>query len=233
MSSSTTTAIFADNFFTSLEILRYLKDKNCRYTGTARDTRIGKPPLKSIKDMEKKAVPCGVHDYVTSDDGILALRWKNNRVVTLLSTYMGVEPISSVYRYCSDTKRKEPISCPAVIKSYNANMGGIDKSDMLVHLYRTPMKSKRWYMRMFAYAIDVSLTNAWIMYRRDIKALAMDGLSLKNFRIQVFMSCSSQRAVMSQPRRSSSFPCAPSTSVDVPMPVRGHRSHTPRCFCAV
>ncbi len=47
-------------------------------------------------------------------------------------------------------------SCPAVIKSYNANMGGIDKSDMLVHLYRTPMKSKRWYMWMVAYAIDVS-----------------------------------------------------------------------------
>ncbi len=50
-------------------------------------------------------------------------------------------------------------------------------------------------MRMFAYAIDVSLTNAWIMYRRDIKALSVDGLSLKNFRIQVFRSCSSQRPV--------------------------------------
>ncbi|KAI3353877.1 hypothetical protein L3Q82_005084 [Scortum barcoo] len=30
MSSSTTTAIFADNFFSSLEIVRYLKEKNCR-----------------------------------------------------------------------------------------------------------------------------------------------------------------------------------------------------------
>ncbi|KAL1250765.1 hypothetical protein QQF64_018561 [Cirrhinus molitorella] len=57
---------------------------------------------------------------------------------------MGVEPICSVYRYCSDTKRKEPVNCPAVIKSYNANMGGIYKSDMLVHLYCTPMKFKRW-----------------------------------------------------------------------------------------
>lgn len=31
MSSSTTTAIFADNFFSSLEIVRHLKAKNCRY----------------------------------------------------------------------------------------------------------------------------------------------------------------------------------------------------------
>uniref|UniRef100_A0A672GUR1 PiggyBac transposable element-derived protein domain-containing protein n=1 Tax=Salarias fasciatus TaxID=181472 RepID=A0A672GUR1_SALFA len=176
ISLSTTTAIFADNFFTSLELVRYLKDKNCRYTGTARDNRIGKPPLKSIKEMEKKAVPRGTYSYVTSDDGILALRWKDNKTVTLLSTDIGVEPMSSVHRYCSETKQKEEVSCPAVIKSYNSSMGGIDKSDMLVHLYRSPMKSKRWYMRLF------------------------------NFRIQVFSL---------------------STSVDVPKPVKGHRSHTP------
>ncbi|XP_029946701.1 piggyBac transposable element-derived protein 3-like [Salarias fasciatus] len=227
ISLSTTTAIFADNFFTSLELVRYLKDKNCRYTGTARDNRIGKPPLKSIKEMEKKAVPRGTYSYVTSDDGILALRWKDNKTVTLLSTDIGVEPMSSVHRYCSETKQKEEVSCPAVIKSYNSSMGGIDKSDMLVHLYRSPMKSKRWYMRLFAYAIDVSLTNAWVIYKRDCKALGVDGLSLKNFRIQVFRSASTRRPVMSRPRRSSAFQASLSTSVDVPKPVKGHRSHTP------
>ncbi|KAJ8416033.1 hypothetical protein AAFF_G00380550 [Aldrovandia affinis] len=229
MSSFTTTAIFADNFFTSLEIVRYLKDKNCRYTGTARDNRIGKPPLKSSKEMEKKAVPRGTCDHITSDDGILALRWKDNKVVTLLSTDMGVEPMSSVYRYCSDTKKKEQVSCPAVIKSYNANIGGIDKSDMLVHLYRTPLKSKRWYMRLFAYAIDVSLTNAWLIYRRDCKALAVDSLPLKHFRIQVFKDASSEKPVTSRPRRSAAGSPSP-TAADVPKPVRGHSSHTPANF---
>jgi len=115
--------------------------------------------------MEKKAVPRGTCDYVTSDDGILAVRWKDNKIVTLLSTDTGMEPMSSVQQYCSDTKRKEEVSCPAVIKSYNAKMGGIDKSDMLVHLYCTPMRAKRWYMRLVAYAIDISLTNAWIGFR--------------------------------------------------------------------
>ncbi|XP_070814262.1 piggyBac transposable element-derived protein 3-like [Chaetodon trifascialis] len=167
MPPSPTTAIFADNYFISLELVRYLKDKNCRFTGTARDNRIGKPPLKSIKEMEKKAVPQGTCSYVTGDDGILALRWKDNKIVTLLSTDMGVESTSSVHRYCSETKQKEEVSCPTAIKSYNSNMGGIDKSDMLVHLYRSPMKSKRWYMRLFAYAIDVSLTNAWVIYKQD------------------------------------------------------------------
>lgn len=75
-----------------------------------------------------------------------------------------------VHWYCSETKQKEEASYPAVIKSYDSNMGGADKSDMLVHLYRSPRKSKRWYMKMFAYAIDVSLSNgsstngtAWLL----------------------------------------------------------------------
>ncbi|KAL0195187.1 hypothetical protein M9458_008759, partial [Cirrhinus mrigala] len=148
MSSSTTTAIFADNYFTNLEIVWYLKDKNCRYTGTARDDKIGKPPLK---DMEKNYVPRDIYDYDTSDAGILALRWKDNR-------------------------------------TWGTAVTTRERNSKLCHLYRTPMKFKRWYMRMFAYAIDLCLMNTWIMYRRDIKALAVDGLSLKNFRTEVGQS---------------------------------------------
>ncbi|KAK3889337.1 hypothetical protein Pcinc_006654 [Petrolisthes cinctipes] len=221
MSSSTTTAIFADNFFTSLELVRYLKDINCRYTGTVRENRMGKPPLKPVKEMEKKIVPRGTIDYVSSDDGILVVRWKDNKVVTLLSTDMGVEPVSSVYRYSSEGKRKDEVRCPAVIKSYNTNMGGIDNNDMLVHLYRTPMKSKRWYLRLFAYAIDVSLTNAWIMYKRDCKALAEDTMPFKSFKIQVFRSAAGSRPVSlrnPEPLRN---------VLDMPKTVRGHRAITP------
>ncbi|XP_072248003.1 piggyBac transposable element-derived protein 2-like [Leuresthes tenuis] len=229
MSSPTTTAIFADHFFTSLELVRYLRDQNCRYTGITRDNRTRNLPLKSIKEMENEAVPRGTCDYVSSDDGILVVRWKDNRIVTLLSTDMGVEPVSSVFRYNSETKTKEPVSCPAVIRSYNAHMGGIGKSDMLVHLYRTPMKSKRWYMRLFAYTIDVSLTNAWVLYKRDCKALGVNGKSLKDFRVQVFRDASNQRSATSSSRRgsSSSVDSWTPSDEDVPMPVRGQRSHTP------
>ncbi|XP_038131517.1 piggyBac transposable element-derived protein 2-like [Cyprinodon tularosa] len=155
---------------------------------------------------------------------ILVLRWKDNKVVTLLSTDMGVEPLSSVYRFSSESKKKEPVSCPAVIKSYNSNMGGIDKSDMLVHLYRTPMKSKRWYMRLFAYTIDLAISNAWLMYRRDCKELKLDSQSLKSFRIEVFKHASNQRlSVVRLGRSSDSLRAA----FDVPKPVRGHRCSNP------
>uniref|UniRef100_A0A3P9MFQ0 PiggyBac transposable element-derived protein domain-containing protein n=1 Tax=Oryzias latipes TaxID=8090 RepID=A0A3P9MFQ0_ORYLA len=165
---------------------------------------------------------------VTSDDGILAVRWKDNKTVTFLSTDMGVAPMSTVIRYCSETKKREPVSCPAVIRSYNDNMRGIDKSDMLVHLYRTPMKSKRWYLRLFTYIIDVSLTNAWVVYKRDCKALGVKCQPLKDFRLKVFRDASNQMpAPPSSRRSSSSFVESLTSSTDVPKPIRGHRSHTP------
>ena len=228
MNMSSTTAVFADNYFTSLELVRYLQGKGCRYTGTARDNRIGKPPLKSVKDMEKKSVPRGSFDYVTSDDGILAVRWKDNKVVTMLSTDLGVEPVTTCQRYSNETKKKDDVPCPEVIKSYNANMGGIDKSDMLVHLYRTPMKSKRWYMRLFAYVIDICLTNAWLLYRRDCQALNETGMSLKDFRIEVFYAARCRNPTVHRPLlRTSVTSAVPSSSADIPPAVRGHRSHTP------
>ncbi|XP_061543160.1 uncharacterized protein LOC133408367 isoform X3 [Phycodurus eques] len=81
----------------------------------------------------------------------------------------------------SRSPQNEPVISPAVIRSYNANMGGIDKSDMLVHLYHTPMKSERWYVRLFAYVIDVSITNSWVVNKWDYKALWVKGQPLKDF----------------------------------------------------
>ncbi|KAK8376728.1 hypothetical protein O3P69_009975 [Scylla paramamosain] len=110
MSYSSTTAIFTDNYFTSLDIVR-----------------VGKTTLKTIKQIVKKSTRRGTVDYTTSDGGILAVRWKDNKVFTLLSTDLGVELMSGISRYCSDTKQRKKITCPSVIKNYNANMGGTDK----------------------------------------------------------------------------------------------------------
>lgn len=231
MTCSSPTAIFADNFFTSLEIVRYLQTTHgCRYTGTARENRIGNPPLKPVKDLDKKAVPRGTFDYTTTDDGIIALRWKDNKVVTMLSNDLGANPISKCLRYSKDTKQKEEVECPNVIKSYNANMGGIDKSDMLVHLYRTPMKSKRWYMRLFAYCLDLSVTNAWLSYRRDCKSLGeTKGLCLKDFRIELFHFARNTKPLITRRHRSltGSPGNSPSPQPTLPKPIRGQRSAVP------
>ena len=127
-------AIYADNYFTSIELVERLRDNmGCRYVGTARNNRVGYAPLKETKDMDKKAVPRGEYDYCSSNN-VLALRWKDNKVVTVLSSDAGFEPVQTVKHYDRTAKKKVAIPCPKVVKEYNGKMGGIDKSDMLTHL---------------------------------------------------------------------------------------------------
>ena len=230
MISTCMTAIFADNYFTSLELVRYLRARNCRYTGTAREARIGKPPLKSIPEMNKKAVLRGAYCHMISDDGILAVRWKDNNAVTILSTDIGVNPVTKCLRYSKDTKKKEEVDCSSVIKSYNANMGGINKSDMLVHVYRNPLKSKRWYMRLFVYCLDACVCNAWLYYRHDCKTFGETKcLPLKDFRLEISRSLSSRKPALQRRSRSSTESSreASSSTFKLPKLIRDQRTSTP------
>ena len=115
--------IYADNYFTSIELVEFLKNKvGCRYVGTARANRVGRAPLISNKEMDKKTTPRGHYDYCSSN-GTLALRWKDNKNVTVLSSDVGAEPIGKVKRYDRNTKKKVEVPCPNVIKQYNGKMG--------------------------------------------------------------------------------------------------------------
>lgn len=71
---------------------------------------------------------------------------------------------------------------PNIVKHYNAHMGGVDLADMLVALYRTEMKTRRWYMPIFSQIIDICVNNAWLLYRRGMKKTnSFKAISSTNF----------------------------------------------------
>ena len=136
-------SIYANNYFTSMNLMEYLKkDLGCRYVRIARVNRIGNAPLKPKKEMEKKTVLRGEYEYCSANN-ILALHWRDNDVVTVLSSDAGLEPVHTIKRYDRISKKKVVVNCPSVIKEYNKKMGGIDKSNRLTHFYKTPMHSTR------------------------------------------------------------------------------------------
>ena len=53
---------------------------------------------------------------------------------------------------------------PHAIAEYNKFMGGVDLCDMLLKLYRIDFKSKKWYMRIFFYVLDLTTVNGWLLY---------------------------------------------------------------------
>ena len=185
--------VYADNYFSSLDLASYLKQKfACGYTGTIRENRIGLPNLRSTKEMNRSSVPRGTIDF-KSKNGIVVVRWKDNKVVTLLSTDCGIHPISSIQRYDKSSRAKKGVQCPHVIQKYNANMGGIDKSDMLTHLYKSPLRARRWYLHLFGYIVDLAVCNAWLLYKRDCVSLCKTTMPLKNFRLEISSFARSKR----------------------------------------
>ncbi|KAJ4442616.1 hypothetical protein ANN_04205 [Periplaneta americana] len=44
-------------------------------------------------------------------------------------------------------------------------MGGTDRGDQNMSLYRTSIRGKKWYFPIIAHLIDVAEQNAWLLYR--------------------------------------------------------------------
>ena len=117
-----------------------------------------------IKDIKKKGR--GAYDYRQSkDDSVLICEWYDNKVVLVASNIHGVEPAYEVRRYDGKEKKHINVQCPGLIKSYNRNMGGVDKCDMLLALYRNQQKSKKWYKRIMFHMLDLCVVNSWLLYR--------------------------------------------------------------------
>ena len=69
---------------------------------------------------------------------------------------------------CWDGKAKKHVmvDCPDIVKKYNSAVGGVDLADMLISLYRTPYKTRRWYLWVVLHLIDICKVNVWLLYRR-------------------------------------------------------------------
>ena len=120
-----------------------------------------------------------------------AVQWYDNKVVTLLSTFAGSQPLHRVQRFFKSDNTKKDIACPDIVKVYNKHMGGVDLLDSLLGLYRIRTRSKKWYHRLFFHMIDVTVCNSWLLYRRILEQHGQDhpqnigNLSLLQFKTEL------------------------------------------------
>lgn len=63
-----------------------------------------------------------------------AVKWFDNRPVTLLSTFTGANPITQVQRWDKKQKEAVQVPCPNIVTVYNKSMGGVDLMDSLIAL---------------------------------------------------------------------------------------------------
>lgn len=157
--------MFFDNFFTSLSLLKELQFRGIKATGTVRENRINNCPLINSKNIKKKER--GFFDYALADSEIIICRWNDNNVTTIASNAASVFPLNRAKRFSQKEKKHLYIEQPRLIKLYNENMGGVDRSDQNIAQYRISIRGKKWYFPLISHTIDMAVQNSWHLHRKN------------------------------------------------------------------
>ena len=159
--------IFFDNYFNSVDVQLALARRGILSLGTVHLNRLRETNLMSDAELAQRGRGA-YQEKVMSVDGVQlsVVRWFDNRLFSFLSTFVGTQPISEIKRYNKARHEEEQVSCPKVVHVYNQHVGGIDLLESLVGKYRTKIRSRKWYHRVFFHLLDLAVVNAWLLYRR-------------------------------------------------------------------
>lgn len=69
--------------------------------------------------------------------------WKDNKYITLVSSFIGELPLKDVERFDRKLKKKISVPCPNIITEYNRHMGGLDFLDSLIGRYKIELRTKK------------------------------------------------------------------------------------------
>ena len=137
---------------------------------TIRMDRIKGFPLVAEKDLKKKGRGSSYY-MVDLNSEITVLRWFENKCVQIETTYANSTDMQNIQRLDRASKNHIQRAWPNVIKQYKNSIGGVDLADMLIALYRTEIKCKRWYLKILFQLIDISKGNGWLLYKRHCNEL--------------------------------------------------------------
>lgn len=158
------TKLYFDNLFTSVGLLNILSEKNLGGTGTLRENRCSSDMKLPNKKNWKKTTRGST--AISSTNDLLAVRWNDNNVVTILTNCDNLHPLKSSNRYSRADKKRIPVDIPGPIAKYNSYMGGVDISDQFLAAYRCRIRSKKWWWPFFSWSIDMCCVQGWLLYRR-------------------------------------------------------------------
>ena len=188
--------VYFDNFFSSFAAMSFLKSKNVKATGTVRKNRTEKCPIE-----EKALINKGDFDFMSSE-GIVAVGWKDNSTVCLLSNFDLVHPVSSAQCYSRQAKGKVSLPMPKLISRYNQFMGGVDVFDSRIQLYHMCFQGKKWYWPIMAWIFETFMSNAFLIHRATIENgnSPIDQLSFRRIVARHLLSSTTKR-LLSKKRR--------------------------------
>ena len=163
--------VYMDNYYSSPTLCKKLKENGFGACGTVRVDRQKMPEEwkqgRSGKKRQENMISKGEVRSVDLEDGLVALQWKDKRLVTMISTIHDNEMISKRRRTRRVDDGTEEILKPKMIDEYNTYMGGVDKSDQLLSYYGFNHRTIKWWKRAAFHLLDLAIVNAYILYRQS------------------------------------------------------------------
>ena len=159
---------YIDNFFTGLPLIREMSAMKFGCTGTIRSNRVENCPIAGRQfDKERRGA---INSYIsTGTSKLVVIQWKDNAVVRMASNCFGVAPTRSARRWSTADKKHITVDMPYAISMYNSFMGGTDQMDRNVAEYRVKLRNNKWWWQVFTHLMSASLSNAWILYRSQMR----------------------------------------------------------------
>lgn len=196
-------SVFVDNFFTSLRLLDELKKHGHDGTGTIRVNRVEKAPLLDNKDA-KKLQRGDCHQLTDIMSGTTLVQYHDNNIVILASNKCGVAPLGTCTRWSAKDRKRVAIRQPSCISQYNLYMGGVDRLDQNISVYRVSIRMKKWYWQLLMFLLNASMNNAYQLYRLTpsgrVKG-ALDYLGFIRYVVEAYLGMyACQRAVVGRAR---------------------------------
>lgn len=165
LDSSEGRILYADNFYSSIPLVRRLYKKKIMYCGTLRKNRKGIP-----KSFAKKVKKFEVH--IEESTPVRILQWVDKRPVYMISSDPSHEGV--VIDTGKRNTKGEAIKKPKSILDYNKAKKGVDLSDQMSTYFSVLRKSLKWYRKVcFELLFGTCIVNAWIVYCKSKPKISM------------------------------------------------------------
>lgn len=162
-------SLFIDNWYVSPNLYTHLHEQKTNACGTVKKNRKGMPTLENVLER-------GETQY-KSTTKLLALKWKDKREVFMLTTMHDSEVTGTgkIDKQTGNETKK-----PLCILDYNANMGAVDRSDMMLSSTECVRRTVKWYKKVFFHLLDISLLNAHALHLTVTgKKISLEAFQLK------------------------------------------------------
>ncbi|GFO32328.1 PiggyBac transposable element-derived protein 4 [Plakobranchus ocellatus] len=149
--------IYADRFYTSMPLLRYLADKGFHYTGTVDVRRKDFPP--EIKTLKLDYLQ--MKWYMMEGNWLLLSAFRDKKAKKNVVAVTTEGEVSTTAKQ----RRREVIHKPSCIDHYNQCMNGCDRADQQIQYYGLQKrKSYKWWKKIFHFLIEITIVNSSIIF---------------------------------------------------------------------